>query len=740
MLTLFLFARPIFKDYLVRPNDMMYSFGGDALVLYYNTSYHARYGDGPMLHGMNYPDGEYIYLTDAQGSLSNTLQWVNRHITDICHSAVGFVNGLNLYLLFPAALILFFLLRALGCSWAASVLFSPLVLLLSPQIIRMGGHFGLAYPFLIPLAMLWFLRKYRLGQLEKRDALVFATSLFFTFNNPYTGFNFNLFLVFAGFLTLLAHRFQRNWWKTAGIVSGMGISVLAVAFLDFKINDPVSDRVNPQWGFFDYHANLQGLFNPPGSILHGWLTRWGVKVTEMDFETLLNIGLVSTLALACILFLSLWSSFSRTQKTQLQRLSTEHRVLIGAAALMFIIAANTTVLPLSKEWIEQHLSWLLMFKASGRLAWPMYFALALTGVVWADRISKKMPFKWLGFVFLLAAASLWNAEINQYMRPRFREVFHPNFFDKAHEEEILAVLRDNRIEPDSFQAILVLPKMMSWSDKMISDINFRAQFSSHRLSLATGLPMVNAMLSRIGSRHVLERTQLLSNPLVERSMLPKFPNGKDLLLLVASDADQLKPGERYLRDISQLLATSKDFSLYRLRLHDLARSRAIEAAQAAWLNGDRTPPALHLRFESEAREPYFASKGSHQTVPTEETLAKFVSPYERDTLMQFAAWTYIDPGPWSAGWWVLTVRDANGGEVSRTVLETRKTTDVQDSWLRSEAEIWLPKSCVLDIVSYLPQPMLVDDVMLWPKGISPIVDCPGEDFFLYEGFKVKIPR
>jgi hypothetical protein len=431
MLTLFLFARPIFKDYFVRPNDMMYSFGGDALVLYYNTSYHARYGDGPMLHGMNFPDGEYIYLTDAQGALSNTLQWVNRHIADIRHSAVGFVNGLNLYLLFPAALFLFFLLRALGCSWAASVLFSPLVLLLSPQIIRMGGHFGLAYPFLIPLAMLWFLRKYRLGQLEKRDALVFATSLFFTFNNPYTGFNFNLFLVFAGFLTLLAHRFQRNWWKTASIVSGMGIAVLAVAFLDFKINDPVSDRVNPQWGFFDYHANIQGLFNPPGSILHGWLTRWGVNVTEMDFETLLNIGLMSTLALACILFMSLWSRFSRTQKTQLQRLSTEHRVLIGAAALMFIIAANTTVLPLSKEWIEQNLSWLLMFKASGRLAWPMYFALALTGVLWADRVAKKMPFKWLGLVFLLAAASLWNAEINQYMRPRFREVFHPNFFDKG---------------------------------------------------------------------------------------------------------------------------------------------------------------------------------------------------------------------------------------------------------------------------------------------------------------------
>jgi hypothetical protein len=58
MQTLFLFARPIFKGYFARPNDMTYSFGGDALVLYCHTSYHARYGDGLILHGMNHPDGE----------------------------------------------------------------------------------------------------------------------------------------------------------------------------------------------------------------------------------------------------------------------------------------------------------------------------------------------------------------------------------------------------------------------------------------------------------------------------------------------------------------------------------------------------------------------------------------------------------------------------------------------------------------------------------------------------------
>ncbi len=64
-LFLLLLARPIFKDYYTRPNSMMYSFGGDALMLYYNTAYHTRYDHGSTLRSMNYPDGEYIYLTDA---------------------------------------------------------------------------------------------------------------------------------------------------------------------------------------------------------------------------------------------------------------------------------------------------------------------------------------------------------------------------------------------------------------------------------------------------------------------------------------------------------------------------------------------------------------------------------------------------------------------------------------------------------------------------------------------------
>jgi len=717
---------------------MMYSFGGDALMLYYNTAYHTRYDEGTTLRSMNYPDGEYIYLTDAQGAVSNTLQWINHYVADISWQTVGVVNALNLYLLFVAVVLVFFLLRALKAHLFTAILFAPLIVLLSPQIWRMGGHFGLAYPFLIPMAMLWFLRKYRIGRLEKRDALMLAVSVFFTFNNPYTGFNVNFFLLLAGLLLFASEGFKRKDWKRPAIISGMGFLVLGLVFLNFKIFDPVSDRINPQWGFFDYHASFEGLFHPPNSILHNWLIRNKIMVPEIEFEAMLNVGIVATLALAVMLLMTMAGVFYRKNKPVLQRLVPEHRILIGSALLMFLLAANTSLISVSREWMENNMGWLMMFKASGRLGWAFYFALTVTAVVFIDRLFRMTSPWFMATLFLLAVAALWNAEINQYTRPKFKNVFQANFFNQKHEQEMLDILAQNNVDASQYQAILCLPKMMAWSDKILSDINYRTQIYSTRMSLATGLPMVNSLLSRIGLSHTLERVQMLSNPLVERSMLQKFPNQKDILLLVGSDAiPELKNGEQYLVDISQRVAETKDFSLYRLRLADLANSKRIQEAKSAYQNGIFPAPSLHLSYDEQPSSIAFYGAGSRQTKAKEDDVFEFVSPFERDTLMNFSGWTYVDPGQWSAGFWLLSIRDAAGAELENYKVETRKSNDVQGNWIRAEARVRVPRGGHLQVKSYGHKSIMIDEVMLWPTGVSPIMNDPKAETFLFENFKVK---
>ncbi|MBN8678502.1 MAG: hypothetical protein J0M29_09770 [Chitinophagales bacterium] len=736
-LLLFFLAKPIFKDYFTQPNSMMYSFGGDALMLYYNPAYHTRYDDGSTLRSMGYPDGEYIYLTDAQGSLSNVMQWVHRHVTDLSYDTVGWVNGFNLYLLFAAVIFVFLLLRAFKVHMATAILLAPMIVLLSPQIRRMGGHFGLAYPFLIPLAMLWFVRKYRVGVLEKRDALMLLVSLFFTFNNPYVGFNINFFLILAGLVMFAAGGFKRSNWKTPAIIAGMGLLSLGMVFLDFKLFDPVHDRLNPQWGFFFYHATFEGLFHPPDSILYQWLVRNKIMVSEVEFEAMLNVGMVTTLCLAVMLLLALAGIFLRKNKPALQKLLPENRILLGASLLLFLLAANTSILPVSEPWLEKNMGWMLMFKASGRLGWTAYFALTITAAVFIDRLFRVTSPNYMAAVFLISVVSLWNAEINQYIRPKFSEVFNENFFDRQHEEEILNILKENKVNPAEYQAMMSVPKMISWSDKVLSRINYRTQMSSVRISLATGLPMVNSMLSRIGLNHSLERVQMLSNPLIERTLVSRFPNQKDILLVVGSDAlPELKGGEKYMVDISEKVATSKDFSLFRLKVADINNNAALLAARAAFQSGNQPSPTFHLGFEDQSGQPAFYGKGSLEVPKGEASVAEWVNSFPRDTVMNFSAWTYVDARLRGPGFWMLSVRDASGGEVEPIKLETRLSNDVQNSWMRSEAKFWIPQGGKVTIKTFGYKPMLVDEVMLWPKGMSPVVYDGGEEF-MFEGVRVR---
>lgn len=737
-LFLFLLAKPIFRDYFSNPNGHMYAISGDALMLYYNNAYHTRFDHGSQLRSMNYPDGEYIYLTDAQGSVSNVMQWINQNIADISMQTVGWVNAINLYLLFAAVILIFFILRALKTHFFTAILFAPLILLLSPQIWRMGGHFGLAYPFLIPMGMLWFLRKYSVGFLEKRDALVFSISLFFTYNNPYTGANLNFFLLFAGAMLFAFEGFKWKNWKRPAIISGMGLLPLLIVFLDFKLFDQVHDRLNPQWGFFVYHATFEGFFHPPGSILFDLLTQNKIMVPAIEFEAFLNVGIVATLAVVCLLLISLVARFYRKNKPVLQVLSTEHRVLIFSALLLFLIAANTSLINISQEWIEANFGWLLMFKASGRLGWTLYFALSITAAVFVDRLFRITSPWYMAALFSILIAALWNSEINQYTLPKFRNVFNGNIFSKEEEQNLLKVLNQNKVNLNEFQAILCLPKMIAWSDKILSDLNFRTQVYSTRLSLATGLPMVNSMLSRIGLQHTLERVQMHANPLIERTLVQKFPNQKDLLVIIGSDAiPELKGGEKYLERNAEKLVETADYSIYRLKLVDINNNAVIQKARDEVKDGKDVKPSLHLGFDDQTSPVSFFGPGSLETKPGENFISEFVSPFEQDTQMVVSAWTYLDPGKWSAGFWLVSVLDSSGKEIQFEKMETRKSTDVQGTWLRTSGTVFLPKNARLRISTFSEKPMIVDELMLWPVGVSPIVRRSDTPEVLYENFKLK---
>ena len=111
---------------LVSPNHHMYTFGGDGLTIYYDMTYHICHGKGQNFNGMNYPDGELIFMTDAQAVLSITLSWINEHLFSVCVHTIGIINFLIAFSVILCSLVLYFLLTMLNVRMWISIIFSTL--------------------------------------------------------------------------------------------------------------------------------------------------------------------------------------------------------------------------------------------------------------------------------------------------------------------------------------------------------------------------------------------------------------------------------------------------------------------------------------------------------------------------------------------------------------------------------------------------------------------------------------
>ncbi len=732
-----LVAAVLFKGYLLHPNQYMYAFGGDALVLYYDMIYHVCHGSGTHFTGMNYPYGEYIFMTDAQGVISTVLQYVNRYFFPVCESVPGIIHAINIYLLPLASLMVYYILSFFRVRPWMAALFAVAIIFLSPPMLRFSSHFGLAYPFIIPMAMLWFLRKTTHDLPEWRDLGVALILILFTLNNPYTGFTPSLFLALAGLILFLLRFRDRSRRRSAILVTGVGILSILLPYLILYLGDPVTDRLKQQWGFFFFNASLDGLLFPPRSIVYDLLTGLNVSLPPVEYEAYMNIGLVTSLLVLAALVTSLIQRLRRRKPADVGFSSPEMKAMLLASLVLFVYAANDKLVSLPKDWVEDHLGPLLMFKAVARIGRPLYFVLTIGSIIYLDRCVRAWKTTWLSVVMPGLLLITWGIEINQYVGKTLTNCFHENFFRPIAAQTIRNTLIGANIDTKDFQAMLVMPKMMAWTDNFLSDINWASQFFSMRISAATGLPMVSAMLSRMSIGQTAGAIQMLSHPLIRRELPDRFPNQKDLLVLVAGGNPPLSVGEQYIIRKSTLLYRSNDFELYRLRLADLQDNPELQQARSMQASHPALPPdVIHLGFDEKAAVDRFYGKGAMAVPAGDHAILEKSIPLHQDTAYVFSAWTKIDTDVPGVGEWFIQVADSTGNLQATYRIETRKGYDIQDMWIRSEVTFPTPKGSSIRALLASDKLLLVDEVFLYPKGAGVIVDEPEASHFLYNGYKV----
>ncbi|MBK8852219.1 MAG: hypothetical protein IPN73_18990 [Saprospiraceae bacterium] len=720
---------PMFGTYFFHPNQHMYAFGGDALTLYYNVAYHACYGNGSHLSSMAYPDGELIFLTDAQGSLALLLSGLRELGLPVCDYAVGIVNGLGVWGYVLSAVFLYFLFLSIPMPVWRAALFGALTAAMAPHLHRLIGHHGLAHTFLLPLTFLWLVRKFNLRKWEWRDLLFFAVLVFFTFNNPYTGFGLCMIILLTSVVTMVRHHKVDSF---LGMVSLAGMTPLILLFVYFKINDPYSDRIGLQWGYFHYKASLEGLIAPPNSLMDRGLQLWLGKGFTMDFEALMNLGFPIVLILLIFAGIRIFNK-KLIADFQLPEVAT---AMTWAGLLMFLYASAIIFLPLPRDWVENVLGSMLMFKASARIAWPFWYALVFLAMVLLEITLKRLSFS--GYVYTLVLVTLtWLTDYATYRKPMFTETVHPNFFDQNANNEIRSLLEANHISPTNYQGIYLLPKLLTWTDHFHSEPNFFNQFFGMRLSQTTGLPIVSAMLSRMSIGQTAERIEFLSDPLIKKSLHKRFPNSKPLLILRGKGETQLKAGELYLMSICDTILEHKDFTLFSLPLDRVNSYSLLKEISDGRITNNGSLNAdnfFYLEGLQDNGNKNYAGKKSIEVNKGESEIASFRLAKALDSVYHFSAWSYIDPSKYDLGQWSLRSYDQQGKEVARTDINLNQSSEVHDQWVRVDMEVKVCENCSYKIYFNTNKKSWVDEIVFRPKSQYHFIDQAGTK--VYNGFRI----
>lgn len=723
-----------FKGLMWEPNLHAPTFGGDGLTIHYNLQYHTTYGEGVYLESQYYPHKESVFMTDAQALAAVVMAGLRPVFPSIGQYATGISNILIFWSSPLAVLFLFLIFRRLGVRWPLAFLFGCLIAMMSPQILRqLGGQYTLGFTFLLPL-IAWHQLAYEDGKRYWLKSLMVASVVIVIgLNNPYLYAVGSALLMGAagvGILLKLTGLVSLPWNQ---LLQWVGVTLVTTAVIAFTLSafDQVDDRVEVPFGFFHNIAAWGGMLTDQDTYSYNFIRRILPGLDTPRRENQMYLGLIPVLfglALPLILLVPKIRKvvgFAKVPTLLILLLGTLPGLILGFG-LPFVYF---------EDWTYDHLGSLLQFRAPVRFSWPLFYLLAIG----AGFALSQLYEHWSGTkkVWLLAIPILlWTADAHQFLAGHTEGKVGPSAFTPKSIQEKRALAEELGIDTSAFSSIYLLPTEQGWSDKIHQDGSWRSNHDAYKLSLATGLPLLNGKLSRVGLSRVLRSLQIVSHPLIEKPALEDLPADKDILLL-ASNEDELDPREVDLLATGRVLFSNEKVALRRVSPAALlARtSQAISLAKS-----DTTAfkyPVARVAFEENTDHTFFGG-GSRKVAPGWTT---FELPARQDSTtadeLELSFWVFADKSRFGGPKFYLRQLDANGKRLSEQKFWTNETFDAQNGWLRVAFNFTPdPKVAEFELVGQYEFPYFIDELWFRDTGVNAGITGPDgrrlyNNFLLY---------
>lgn len=643
-----------FYQELDTTRGMVISQHGDGYKAYTVIQYHVQ-NDSTYSHfeGMNYPYGEHVIPGACQPLFSNTLKFIHNNIIEIPTWTIIPIINYSIVLSFVWCIFFVFLiLRKFDLPVWYSLLVSLGISFLTPQTMRIAGHYGLAHPEVIPI-VLYLLLLYAEKESWKISFWMMLTVFF------YSSIHFYYFAIIAftiAFYFLFKFLGEWDWSKIPKYALHFGIMlIIPFAFFSIWMDDSsIVDRTAQPWGFFHYRSFVEGVFTTPRLPLYQWIDKQIIDIRAMNLENVNYVGIVGGLFFLVFLFNWMASGFRRAFIPLGVKQVVANHLAYAAIAILIFSLGIPFIIPGFENFLD-YTGPVQQFRSIGRFTWTFYYIiniLAFTTIYfWAN--TKKSSFS---KVIMALSLLILSIEAIQFTNSKS---FEPKEIPAITEDR--SFKKETGIDFDKYQSILPIPYYNIGSDMFwLGMYGFGAQHSLS-LSLQEHIPLSAAMLTRTSRSQTINQLQLVSEPYRSPKIFDDYPNTKPLLLMwdignddktIVDTYGQLLEGASVIGEYQdQVRFYSLPLTSYTYRI--AKRKRAIQSALEAkdtllysidqFYATDSIQNFVYRSYDNQESDRTYLGNGGFKGVMEEENLLfDGYLPAQKQERYKMAFWMYID--------------------------------------------------------------------------------------------------
>lgn len=737
----------LFGKVIVHPDSYLFSTSGDAVKSYYNFSYYLKFDSGIDHNGINYPYGDHLQYINSHPLYLQVIKFMDRFIYPLNDHGIGILNLSMICSLLLALPFIYLVLRKFSLpSWYAAVV-SLIILFLSPQVDRLGGHFEMVYAFFIPLFWYLLIRWHEAKQKAGWTILLLMTALIGGFTSAY----YAAFLAIFPMAILLVQLWRHRKDLKAYIPEGLHILLIAILPLLIvkglvTLTDWADDRPDNPWGFFIFHANVSSIFLPPQSILKE-LTSDFVNLSY-KWEGRAYVGLPATLLALSFLITMLLQVVGRKRLRMKVYFPNKNLNLYLAASVIVLIFSMCIPFKWGMGFLTEILPPLKQFRCLGRFSWIFYYVFTVftaTYLYYLYRLVRKKGYRIQAMAVLLIILGFWGLESAFRIQKSTSRIFNKNEILSIGDIDIEVILEESGKNADDFQGIFFLPFANTCGDKLQFEGGLGAFSEAMRCSNQTGIPIVQSFSPRISLSQAMSSIQLLADSTIYKQRVDDM-NQKPLLLVFTSQ--ELNSQESALLGRAELLWTGDKFSLALLPVQafnqgfDAWKELAVDMFDSLGGTGtfcvDGNPEQLiYHDYEELPSDLTFTGSGSrYQRKGNMELLNEMLYECCSDSEVELSFWLYVDHRKDNMPRPVLQQWDENNKLIHKEKLNSREVHNVDGMWVRISKNL-IPAPGIRYELTVNGEYITIDDLLLKPVGSRIMVRHENGDY-LFDNYRVPV--